>query len=150
MAICLTAEKFTQRISDELKPSQWTKSLQKGWHFHWQISYQQGGMTCHYPAHLRKSGQDSKKSLKNYRVTRGKSPSPSLGALNINLSEGLRTIKHFLAVSQTLATRGNDKSPQNPSHRMIPQQEYNLWPPFPSWINLKNPRGLPPTKMSPL
>ena len=83
-------------------------------------------MTCHYPAHLGKSSQDSKKSLKNCRVTKGRPPSPSLRALNINLSEGLRTIKHFLAMSQTLATRGNDKSPQSPSHRMIPQQEYNL------------------------
>ena len=79
-------------------------------------------MTCHYPAHLGQSSQDFKKSLKKCRVTRGKSPSPSLGALNINLSEGLRTIKHFLAMSQTLATRGNDKSPQNPSHRMTPSK----------------------------
>ena len=104
-------------------------------------------MSCHYPAHLGQSSQDSKKSLKNCRVTRGRFPSTSLGALNVKFDKGLHTVKHFQAMPQTLAARGRDKSPQNPSHRMIPQQEYNLWKPFPSWINLKNPRGLPPTKM---
>ena len=83
-------------------------------------------MTYHYPAHLGQSSQDSKKSLKGCRVTRGKSPYASLGALNINPDKGLRIVKHFLEVPQTLATRGNDKSPQNPSHKMIPQQEFNL------------------------
>ena len=73
--------------------------------------------------------------MKKCRATRGKSPSPSLGALNINLGEGLRTIKHFQAVPQTLAARGSDKYPQNPYHRMIPQQEFNLWKPFPSRDN---------------
>ena len=105
-----------------------------------------GGMTCHYPAHLGQSNQDFQKSLKKCRVTRGKSPSLSLGALNINLGEGLHTSKHFQAVPQTLATRGSDKSPQNPSHRMIPQPEFNLWKHFPSWDNLKSPRRLSPTK----
>ena len=32
----------------------------------------------------------------------------------------------FLAIPQTLAARGNAKSPQSPSHRMISQQEFNL------------------------
>ena len=35
LAICLTAKKFKQWISNERKFSQWTKSLQEGWHFHY-------------------------------------------------------------------------------------------------------------------
>ena len=54
-----------------------------------------GGMACHYLEHLGKSSQDSKKSLKNCRVTRGKSPSPSLGELNVNPDKGLHTNKLF-------------------------------------------------------
>ena len=54
------------------------------------------------------------------RVTWGKSPSLSLGELNVNFSKGLHTVQYLLAVPQTLATRGSDKSRQNTSHRMIP------------------------------
>ena len=45
------------------------------------------------------------------------------------------------------AARGNEKSPQNPSHRMIPQPEFNLWKPSPSWENLKNPQRLSPNEV---
>ena len=147
MAICLTAEKFTQRISDERKLSRWTKSLQMGWHIQRKIPYKQGGMTCHYPAHL---GQSSQNSKRNVDYIRGRSPSESLGALNANPDRGLRTVKHFLEVPQTLATRGSDKSPQNPSHRMTPIQSFNLWKLFPNWVDLKNPRGFSPVKLPPL
>ena len=59
---------------------------------------------------LGQSNQDFKKSL-NCRITRGKSPSPTLGALNVNPDKGLHTVKHFQAVPQALATRGIEKSP---------------------------------------
>ena len=109
-----------------------------------------GGMTCYYLAHLGQSSQDSKKYLKKCRVTRGRYPSPLLGALNANLSKRLRTIKHFLAVPQTLATRGSDKYPQNPSHRITPSQSFNLWKLLTSWVDLKNPRGFSLVKKTPL
>ena len=117
---------------------------------HWRISYQQGDLTCHYPAHLGQSSQDSRKSLKKYGITRGRPPSPLLGALNANLGKVLCIIKHFLAVPQTLAIRGNDKSPQNPSHRMTPSQSFNLRKLLTSRIDLKNPRGFSPVKKTPL
>ena len=49
MAICLTAEKFTQRIFDERKLSRWTKSLQMGRYFQWKISRDQRGTTWLLP-----------------------------------------------------------------------------------------------------
>ena len=131
-------------------------SLNEQNHLKWEdiskkhISYKKGGMACHCPTHLGQSNQDSKKSLKKCRITRGRSPSKSLGALNVNPNRGLRTIKHFLAVPQTLATMGSDKSPQNPSHRMTPSKSLifeNLPPAGKTSIILKD---FPSTKSSPL
>ena len=57
-------------------------------------------MTCHYLAHLGQSSQDSKKSLKKCRVTKGKSPSPSPGAWDMNSNNESCMIKHLLVVWQ--------------------------------------------------
>ena len=67
-------------------------------HFEWDETYNdkysinKGALHVTIQAHLGKSSQDSKKSLKKYRITRGRSPSPLLGALNANPNKGLCTI----------------------------------------------------------
>ena len=49
---------------------------------------------------LGQSSQDFKKTL-NCRVARGKSPSPSLGTLNVNPNKGLHTVQHLILGAMT-------------------------------------------------
>ena len=91
-------------------------SLSEQNHFKWddtsfaKISYQKG--TWHGIVQLTWGSPDFKKSLKvqltwgspvkisrnlsKCRLTMGKSPSPLLGALNVNPNKGLHTVEHFL------------------------------------------------------
>ena len=96
LTICLTAKKFIQRMFGGTKTLSVNKIISKGWHFHWPISYKQGDMTCHHPAHLGQSSQGFNRSFKvqltwgspvkistnlsKVQWTWGKYPSSSLGA----------------------------------------------------------------------
>ena len=76
---------------------------------------------------LGQSSQDFKKSL-NYRITWGKSPSPSLGAFKRQSQQGVTYNPSFLAIPQTSDTRGSDEPLRNLSEKKFkrPREVHHL------------------------
>ena len=79
------------------------------------------------PVNLGQSSQDFKKSI-NCRLTGGKSPSLSLGALKHKSHQRVTYSPSFLAVPQTFNTRASDECLQNLSEKKFkhPREVHHL------------------------
>ena len=86
MTICSTAEKFARRISSEQK----TFSIKRITSSEKTLPIKGHGMIIVH--HLGQSSQDSR-NLSRCQIARGRSPSESLGALDMNFSNEDGTIK---------------------------------------------------------